>query len=125
MFPPKFMPFRFAHGLAPGCCYLFRRVSVEMRCTLMMQQVPFMQESLARALSKASSDVPKRYLNMNLVQYCEEYGEDYDEILLAARTPKEREGFLAQFADEDDGEEEKQDENDPGYVVRLHFPLIL
>lgn len=79
----------------------------------MMQMVPFMQDSLARGLSKASSGVPKRLGNMNLLTYCEEYGEDYEEVLLAARTPKERGAFLAEFVDDED----ENDENDPGCDV--------
>lgn len=93
---------------------------VEIRCSFMMQMVPFMQDSLARGLSKASSGVPKRLGNMNLLTYCEEYGEDYEEVLLAARTPKERGAFLAEFVDDED----ENDENDPGTTVKGQRPPL-
>lgn len=79
----------------------------------MMQQVPYDQESLARGLKKVKSGVPKRYGNMNLEEYCRTFGEDYEEILFAALSPKEAETLLAQYGGGED-EDDENDENDPG-----------
>ena len=49
---------------------------------------------------------------MNLAEYCSNYGEDYDDILFHALPPKEREALLAKVGG--DGDEEEDDENNPG-----------
>lgn len=81
----------------------------------MMQQVPYDQESLTRGLKKVKSSVPKRYGNMNLEEYCKTYGEDYEEVLFAALSPKEAEVLLAEYGGEDDEKEDEENaEDDPG-----------
>lgn len=54
---------------------------------------------------------------MNVVEYCEKHGEDYDDLLLASLRPKDREELLKKAREEEeegDDEEEENDENDPG-----------
>ena len=58
------------------------------------------------------------YRDMKLAEYCERVGEDYDAVLFAALTPKQREELLARVGGEVESGEEN-DENDPGYVVAM------
>lgn len=91
---------------------------VETRCEAMMEQLPYEQEVLARGVKKVRSGVPKRYGNMKLQEYCKTFGEDYEEILFAALSPREAEALLAEHGGEGGGkgraEDDGVDENNPG-----------
>lgn len=74
-------------------------------------------DALFRARARAKSSIPKQFREMNLAEYCSNYGEDYDAILFHALPPKEREALLAKAGGGGDGDEEgdeEDEENNPG-----------
>ena len=76
-------------------------------------------DALIRAQARAKSSIPRQFRDMNLAEYCSNYGEDYSVILFHATPVAEKEALMAKVAEaggdgEGDDEEDEDEENNPG-----------